>query len=104
MMVGRAKRHVRDGYTIYHVETEKVEKYVEAKNEDHAKALVLIVYGGPIESVSVTDFDNIEDAVRGDEPPFGCLRYRDGSIVEAEKRVNQGGFKGVYDRYHEIDL
>lgn len=50
--------------------------------------------------VTRSHYTDIEDAVRGDEPPYSSFEAKPYQIVEHEKRVNQAGFKGVYQRTH----
>lgn len=98
-------RDVSDGYSLWLVDSMEHERYVEATSAHSAEALMLIVFDEPVISVRPIDEENIGNAVRGDEPPFGCLSYlADGQVVEYEKRVNQAGFKGIYERYHEVEL
>lgn len=39
---------------------------------------------------------DIESAVRGSEPTFEVIEPRQYHMIKHEKRVNQAGFKGVY--------
>lgn len=82
-------------------------QYIVAPDEQRAQAVCRRIFDrrkfnfdwaevGELEDTGSTD---IESMVRGDEQPFSVIVPQRYYLVEYEKRVNQGGFKGIYQRY-----
>lgn len=96
-----------DDETIWRVDfdCDRRPQYVIASNEQEVHVVLKRMYRAPRydfewEEYTATDTGdrNVEGKVRGRQPPFSVLNAHRFCILEYEKRVNQGGFKGVYVR------
>lgn len=100
--------NMSDERTIYHVTFEDVdrEEYVLAPDKQAAYVVIKRMFRAPRYDFDYSDCEivdtgstDIESMARGDEPPYSVLVADSYRIAEHEKRVNQGGFKGMYERY-----
>lgn len=92
--------------TLYRIVIgDEQQTYIMAPREKDALSVARRLYDRPkydfdfgtvdidVEDTGQTD---IESAVRGDEPPFTAIVPHRYYMVRHEKRVNQAGYKGVY--------
>lgn len=92
--------------TIWLAEFENGRKqYVLAPNERKADTVLKRMFNHPRYDFYNEDYDledtgmtDVESAARGDEKPFSVIEARRYFLIEHEKRVNQAGFKGIYDK------
>lgn len=92
--------------TIYLVDFDDGGKqYVIAPDERSVHTVLKRMYRAPRYDFDWTEYSiqdmestDVESMARGPDPPFSVLEARRYCIHEHEKRVNQGGYKGMYLR------